>query len=972
MATRTSHKSSKIRILPTGTTKKALVEYNLLFHDQVAKIMLDLLTMRGVPYVLRDKDGEHEITATQIREAQWKLINSGRDSGDCIRLSQSIIDMMAQIYGGIMETGNPTKYRANLYLKKTNSGNEIGQGRSSASFMLFKDVSRGLSRPEFTRQIKDKNGKIKKPFAWATEERLMELYDAVRNDEMQPIEVEAERKSLEPDVTMENLVKLRKVGILPLPLPGGHLYQGRGLGKLLAMPFDAAVGRLKSHYQANLAAVEARAALDKVVADKKDNVPAPLYALFLEFAEECRQNGFGVSKRFAKKLHGLNIPKTDFEPGDPFIVGLEIIKQYKYRPLWPQIGTLAGVYLAGVKAEKTKGYAAITIADAYRSPALIRFGITNYARFEAEVNDQQGIDFSLQIPVDDQWTTVTVSGMPSNYFQNPELIRQTSNYALSFTKGNRQQRRMGVILKEPLLTVRYSSDPEQEPRFYVHLAYNYDKTSYRMIGLDKIRAFFSSNLSKGAKLPHGTPYGLRTLSIDLGIRPIISSHLMELVSPHDIEAAQESRNGIEPIEVPDMGFARLVDSREMGGVWNSGLVGRMIDASRRCKSARHMILVSKLMRDGKPLNTHQQFLIEKYVKMYGVFLPPDDWARKDIIGEFIRQILADYRVIKDTMAKRNHPDHKGKFPDIICSDVFRMLFLIKDVISMLKSWARYKRKTGDKEIQGQNPTELNQYWRYYNNLKDDLLKKIVHSLVRYADEHGVHLLLLEDITGNRDSTKHRKENSMFAIWSPTLIRTRLEEEFEACGMLVQAINPSFTSQTHYMTGEFGFRDPRQKECLYFKREGRLYLIDSDGNSSMGLQVRFWTRHRDLWTLKTVKARRDRAAKLLKLDPKRAECTFVAKPTFEYAKSYLKRNLASPVAAFVPDDNGNFILHKLGVNAANQLTEGQERGETFFRHGTDWITHASHKKRMSAIEAMVEKVKKKGDKMTEADLVRLKV
>lgn len=160
----------------------------------------------------------------------------------------------------------------------------------------------------------------------------------------------------------------------------------------------------------------------------------------------------------------------------------------------------------------------------------------------------------------------------------------------------------------------------------------------------------------------------------------------------------------------------------------------------------------------------------------------------------------------------------------------------KRFISLLTRWMDRHQV----EIKPHNHERCSNYWKYYNNLRDDSVKKFASRVVAYAIKNKCGIIVIENLDNFKPTTNQEKaKNRLLSIWGKQRLYEAIVSAAEPYGIVVERCDPKYTSQIHAHSLQPGKR-----------KYGKLYTesdrpCDDQINGSHGIQRVFWTRYKHL-------------------------------------------------------------------------------------------------------------------------------
>lgn len=139
------------------------------------------------------------------------------------------------------------------------------------------------------------------------------------------------------------------------------------------------------------------------------------------------------------------------------------------------------------------------------------------------------------------------------------------------------------------------------------------------------------------------------------------------------------------------------------------------------------------------------------------------------------------------------------------------------------------------------PINLDKITDYFNGCKDNFLKVIASSIVEVAIKNNCNVIVMEGLNknGTRTSLNKRNENFLHSLWSPARVTGAIENAANWHGITVAEVSESQTSQVHFETQTYGYRD---KTKLYYLDNGEVKDTHADINAAKNIILKFVTRH----------------------------------------------------------------------------------------------------------------------------------
>lgn len=218
--------------------------------------------------------------------------------------------------------------------------------------------------------------------------------------------------------------------------------------------------------------------------------------------------------------------------------------------------------------------------------------------------------------------------------------------------------------------------------------------------------------------------------------------------------------------------------------------------------------------------------------------------------------------------------------------------------------------------QQRNELDLTLINTYFNNCKDNFIKSVSSFIVKTAKEHNCNIIVLERLNnekGKKNGLNTRKDNYKLSMWAIQRLQEAIKNAASFYGILICTVDECLTSQVHFESQTFGYRDG---ETLYYLENDKVASVNADINASKNICLKFFSRH--LVTSKLYK-----------------ECGK------ENDQNSHKRNKASMTYYFG------------SVKKANEFFDTYFSNEkVIFRNGTKWVTETERKNLQESIKNML--------------------
>ena len=243
---------------------------------------------------------------------------------------------------------------------------------------------------------------------------------------------------------------------------------------------------------------------------------------------------------------------------------------------------------------------------------------------------------------------------------------------------------------------------------------------------------------------------------------------------------------------------------------------------------RREAIYREFTQDTDPYNTLMNLLTKHNCDLIKVKQDPS----------FIGSILLSYLNLKfGELTEKRRMHLKDQTVDSKFSNEYNWLSIIEQLKRVSRSLS-YKGTDNTR-----TPINLKNLTKSYNNCKANLLKQYSSMIATIAYNKGCSVIVLEDLKGASKSLTSRESNFLQAFWSPTMVKSAIENAAGWYGIAVAEVSESQTSQIHFETGKFGHRD---RAFLYYEdADGSVKSTHADMNAAKNIVSRFASRHTDL-------------------------------------------------------------------------------------------------------------------------------
>ena len=147
------------------------------------------------------------------------------------------------------------------------------------------------------------------------------------------------------------------------------------------------------------------------------------------------------------------------------------------------------------------------------------------------------------------------------------------------------------------------------------------------------------------------------------------------------------------------------------------------------------------------------------------------------------------------------------------------------------------------------------YQELYNNIKEDYAKKVANYIVTSAVKNNIDIITVEELSSNlgHKDYKTKQENEMFLMWNCGRIKFHIENMAGDYGIVVTEVNEFETSQVHYETNNYGYRDEDNNEILWYENsKGIMESTHADKNAASNIANRFLSQHTNVFSYPIIR------------------------------------------------------------------------------------------------------------------------
>jgi IS605 OrfB family transposase len=977
-------RSSSVELIATEDQFDLLKEHVEIFHQQGIALSEAMYVMRGEPYFIKTPDGVVEVTLSEIRKKQRSMAKGNRIS--------EVRPLLRAVYEGAV---NGENVQSKIMCENTDSGTEKTAGTGNPGYKRhIKKLANGeITLSQFRRDVKaDKTieSKLKK-LGLSVQQYTSWGKDVARGTlGVDDVYKELQKATTETEKGAKAAIRLREMGIFPIPLPYDIAEKHN------RAVFHDVMARLESWAKCDEnCRKEAESILEYANKLKKELTPAARRR-FTEYVDICREEGLSTSARCIKtiaNLIGKNFSQERIlreAAKTPYLVEMEVFLQSKFACLRDCLVMAEKWYYAMQRYDRHAKTSLVKPIDWEKSPLRLGFDLSNKSSFALSADGER---FFVDLELIVGW--VKCKCHRSRYFNTPTCERGSKKFQVNFHRSG--ERRSGEIKSVGL---RYDGK-----KFFVSLPVNYESLITKE--LVNQRSYFSSAIGKDdaktRKRKASVNLGLVATSYDLNASPVLSCATYRL----------DRKKGDKSIVVEDLGYANFVSHDEIGTIHDEAMYRRVRKDQSSFVSISRLMQMTKKVREKKKISdfviTHlvphwcSRIITNGYLmqvqnknKDYteGLWLAhmiPTEWILliqeayeneaydekdKNDVRVFLdwfeenRQLTlnignpyveaASLAVGFAVQAARKEQRavgwaiSGGSGPSVIpecAAERFQYLKLKRDYIRIIQAQLRYKRGFGEVDPPNWNAGNLQSCRANFISAKKDYLQKVATEFARFAAGMGTTIVVQEALRLNPDRSRQKRDNDFLSLFSSKTIQDTIEGKLEEYGILVASVEAKNSSQSHHATNALTFRDHRNeieqngKGRSYFYQGRRVESVDSDYMASMNLQKRFWTRHADVPTLFVKKIQVDRIRNIRPKPPKSLlnadghfYITQVDENDLERNKrtsSYLRRTFNAMNVAFVVSGK-KVIPVRLTRNQYKRLQQLPGSTEDLVAHKNHWL------------------------------------
>lgn len=695
--------------------------------------------------------------------------------------------------------------------------------------------------------------------------------------------------------------------------------------------------------------------LAKRYADAEEVVaalPVPALAIWPQFVETAEKMGRRIDRRLTERWTGIRRRLLAGRPRDGEAELFDSV-----RPLWEGKRDLLGPFLrreaARISLANRPPTSRIPARDwnHHKIPLSVNGSNTVPVRLGSRDGAVEGevLLIDADDPTQTRWRRINC--MRSGYFLGlqMETVRQgaTQVVVARYRRGRRvvkDQTRVHAVIKEPYLLPRGND-------WHLYLVQNvvieprpdslgasgklWDQLGYFVAESPKIEA---------ADVQHG----MRALSVDLGVRPAIAWSLYELgeetTHPDDVAAS-------------GIGWANRCEVGIDGGIRSEDHASEINQLRARMGPLKSIIRFrGALLRGEDPATMHPRRIAAclRDFAAIGIRYTVDPVELRSWIWAEMCAVHSRFQRARSSEVRRAG----------VLTEAFAMAGLIRDYIALRKTWALNGPLRADRRLPQLDLNWGADLWRYYRNLKKDIIRKVASRIRRIAVECQADVVLVEDLKYFQQSVRQEKgTNSLLALWSAAEILDKIEQALEPHGIAMIRVDPRGTSRIDPRTGRYGYYDYRaDKSVLVVDRDGVPEIIDADIAAAMNLQRRFWGRNSEVYRLDAVPD--DTGAVLMASaaeDTEDGDTSVVGKPIGKRLVRFLRTQTGTTCARI----EGKTLVACTPAARKKALSAALSRSDMdrYYCHADGWVPWEEHKRRLDALCGRL------ADQASESDRVR---
>lgn len=446
---------------------------------------------------------------------------------------------------------------------------------------------------------------------------------------------------------------------------------------------------------------------------------------------------------------------------------------------------------------------------------------------------------------------------PSKYFKNLEIFKLDHNTKNAYLfKFDKKGQKIKAYVKEPSIVYR-------EGELYIRFNMTIDRGQSYELSKD-ILALYSTALPD-AKTKKSSPkesnkneerrqrlkdHKLRVLGIDLGQRSPFSWAVAEFTAPNSE-------------------ISKIVNTGSWSSTTNDNKYFDLLNDMKNCSK---IIGITKSITKGKNASFNKSIIntiknaqnfyagmvggIKSHKNIYESFININPEKAYDECRKFCENNDFDLLKIKtqkaylgniihryvNTLFKKTKNDNKYHLTNNDIDSKLDCAFTFLRCIEQKKRLCRQLSYLGTDN--NRDIVELKKINKYYNGYKDNLLKTLASKVAQVALENKCNIIAMEDLKHKK--LNKRRENFLAAFWSPQRIKDAIRNAAEWYNIQTGEVSESQTSQVHFETLSFGYRD--KDKLYYISDKNKIESVDADINAAKNVANNFVTRHRSTYSV----------------------------------------------------------------------------------------------------------------------------
>lgn len=620
------------------------------------------------------------------------------------------------------------------------------------------------------------------------------------------------------------------------------------------------------------------------------------------------------------------------------------------------------------KKEMLRKTSILSLPDYIHSPRAVRFGV-NYEYFQIDIPGDNGIVDTVKVRANISEENINIkeselfSCMRTKYFKDLRISLQPprerkngshviteNNYVFKYKRGNVSDFDLENIaeLNEMFLY-------KKKGQYYISFPLTLKETESHNLKREEAKEMEKLYFNCDPVLKDGEwKKDIVVMGIDLGITTPVSYCITKTISEGYIPG--------ENYEIMHEGIIGATKDKEyenkIKNVWDTikkkrksdteektnDLFKKMNDYKKLQLECANMQSEIKRKEDSDNLQAEKNLLQE--TRKFLLELKNEIVKDLEHLKRDVSKLQMVYNLIphKDrNLLENNKPSSRSSG---VSSEQLMFIRFYQSYVCLLQKWTFLNSKKL-RERKDRNDL-FAKHFRYLNNLKLDFRKKVAQKIVNVARQHGVNILVYENLESfNPDESKSSNSNSLLMIWGKGEICKWIKHFAGQYGIVAIAVNPKYTSQIHYLTGNFGYRLWKN---FYHKENGVIQpAIDADINAAKNIVARFHSREANMPQIvaKRIEGSSDFALwNETKIDSGHLpEETDGGEGKFSQKRQLMVIKKLFGTEYVIVSANGEFktITKALAKKYTLEKKKGDYAYVNLYQHGGKWITKSGHDK-----------------------------